>query len=456
MPAGRRGPSYACRECGHVELRWAGRCPACGAWNALEPESAPEPAPEPAAAGWPAERPQPLRAVDAAEAPRLGSGSAELDGVLGGGILPGSLTLVGGDPGIGKSTLALQCALHIAGAGGTVLYASGEESTRQIRLRADRLGPVPERLWAVGEADLDAVERSAEELRPVLLVVDSVQTARVPGAAGAAGSIVQVREAAGRLLRLAKSRSMAVFVVGHVTKDGLLAGPRVLEHVVDTVLYFEGDRHAQFRVLRAVKNRFGSTDELGLFEMGAAGLRDVPDASRLFLADRPRGAAGSVVMPALEGSRPLLVEVQALVTGSVSVPPRRAADGIDQRRVQLLLAVLEKRAGLRLGACDVFVKVAGGLAVPEPGADLALAVAVASSFRDRPADPGTVAVGEVGLAGEVRPVPRCEQRLREAEKMGFRRAIVPAGNATALAGAARLDVVGVGTVGEALAATLAG
>jgi DNA repair protein RadA/Sms len=447
--AGRRA-RFVCRECGHVELLWAGRCPACGAWNALEPEA--EPAVETPSS--PAERPRPLGSVDAADAPRLGTGSAELDRVLGGGILPGSLTLLGGDPGIGKSTLALQCALHVARGGGTVLYASGEESARQLRLRADRLGSVPEALWAVGEADLDAVERSAAELGPVLLIVDSIQTARVPGAPGAAGSVVQVREAAGRLLRLAKGRGTAVVVVGHVTKDGLLAGPRVLEHVVDTVLYFEGDRHAQFRVLRAVKNRFGGTDELGLFEMGAAGLRDVADASRLFLADRPHGASGSVVMPALEGTRPLLVEVQALVSGSFSVPPRRAADGIGERRVQLLLAVLEKRAGLRVGACDVFVKVAGGLSVPEPGADLALAVAVASSFLDRPADPALVAVGEVGLAGEVRPVARCDQRLREAEKMGFRRAVVPHGNAPAAGGG--LEVSAVRTVGEALAAALRG
>jgi DNA repair protein RadA/Sms len=415
-----------------------------------------EPAADAGAAAWaPGSRPVPVGEVAADAAPRFTTGSAELDRVLGGGVLPGSLTLVGGDPGIGKSTLALQCGLNVAASSGRVLYASGEESAQQVRLRAQRLGDLHPRLLVASETNLEAVEGHVRELEPVLLVVDSIQTAYTPGVASAPGSVAQVREGAARLLRLAKSRGVAVLVIGHVTKEGALAGPRVLEHIVDTVLYFEGDRHGPFRILRAVKNRFGSTDEIGLFEMRDAGLADVPDASRFFLSERTAAASGSVVVPTVEGTRPLLVEVQALVSGSGFTPPRRAADGIDQRRVQLLLAVLEKRAGLSLGNCDVYVKVAGGLWVQEPAVDLGLAVAIASSFRDRLADPDAVFLGEVGLAGEVRPVSRVEQRLREAEKLGFRRAVVPRGNLRSLASRPALQLAGVGTVREALEAALA-
>lgn len=401
-----------------------------------------------------AQDPLPLAAVSVQDAPRFSTGSAELDRVLGGGLLPGSLTLIGGDPGIGKSTLALQCSLHVASTRGRVLYATGEESAQQVRLRTDRLGIPAGDLFVASETDLDVIEQQAIGLGAALLVVDSIQTACVPELASAPGSVAQVREGAARLLRLAKAHGIAVFVIGHVTKEGVLAGPRVLEHIVDTVLYFEGDRHGAFRILRAVKNRFGSTNEIGLFEMRNSGLVDVPDASRFFLSERTAAASGSVVVPTVEGTRPLLVEIQALVTRSSFLPPRRAADGIDQKRVQLVLAVLEKRAGLPLGSCDVYVKVAGGLSVEEPAVDLGLAIAIASSLRDRPCDPATAVMGEVGLAGEVRPVSRLEQRLREAEKLGFRRAVVPRSNLGHVRVNSGVEVLGVAYLREALQALL--
>lgn len=450
---------YICQECGQESVRWLGKCPGCGNWNTLVEEAV---APQPALRAGispglsTGEKPVAIGDVEAEDAPRFPTGSGELDRVLGGGIVPGSFVLVGGDPGIGKSTILLQLAMRIAETHGKVLYVSGEESARQVRLRADRLGALSPQLFVVSETNLDVIEQHAVNMKPVVLIVDSIQTVFRPDLPSAPGSVTQVREAAAQLLRLAKSSGMSVFIVGHVTKEGSLAGPRVLEHIVDTVLYFEGERHASFRVLRAVKNRFGSTNEIGLFEMRDVGLIEVPNASELFLSERPLDVAGSVVVPSMEGTRPLLVEVQALVSASTFVSPRRTADGIDQNRVQLLIAVLEKRVGLLLGNHDAYVKVAGGVRIAEPAVDLGLAVALASSFRDQPPDPHTVVIGEVGLAGEVRAVSRVEQRIREAEKMGFRRVVLPRANLKNLAMKTTLQLQGVETVMEGLEASLNG
>jgi len=447
---------FVCQECGYESPRWMGRCPGCGAWNSLVEEPAARSGGS--GAGLPGlgsgERPVAIGEVPAEDARRLPTGSAELDRVLGGGIVPGAFVLVGGDPGIGKSTLLLQLAARVARDHGTVLYVSGEESARQIRLRADRLGTFHERLLVLAETNLEAIAQHAAAIQPVLLIVDSIQTVFTPDLPSAPGSVGQVRECAARLLRVAKGQNTAVFIVGHVTKEGAIAGPRVLEHIVDTVLYFEGERHASFRVLRAVKNRFGSTNEIGLFEMRDAGLVEVGNASQLFLAERPLEVAGSVVVPSLEGTRPLLVEVQALVSASTFVTPRRTADGVDLNRVQLIIAVLEKRVGLLLGNHDAYVKVAGGVRLAEPAIDLGLAVALASSFRDQPPDPQTVVAGEVGLAGEVRAISRIEQRIREVEKMGFTRMVLPRANLRSLSVKTHLELIGVETVMEGLEAAL--
>ena len=448
---------FVCQECGQESARWLGKCPGCGNWNTMVEEvvtAAPALKPGISPGLSMGDKPVSINKVDAEDLPRVPTGSDELDRVLGGGIVPGSFVLVGGDPGIGKSTILLQLAARIAQAHGTVLYVSGEESARQIRLRADRLATLSDRLMVLSETNMEMIDQQAQQLKPALLIVDSIQTVFKPDLPSAPGSVTQVRECAAQLLRLAKGQNVPVFIVGHVTKEGSLAGPRVLEHIVDTVLYFEGERHASFRVLRAVKNRFGSTNEIGLWEMRDAGLVEVPNASELFLSERPLDVAGSVVVPSMEGTRPLLVEVQALVSASTFVSPRRTADGIDQNRVQLLIAVLEKRVGLLLGSHDAYVKVAGGVRIAEPAVDLGLAVALASSFRDQPPNPRTVVIGEVGLAGEVRAVARVEQRLREAEKMGFKRAVLPQSNLKNLTIKTSMELIGVETVMEALGAAL--
>lgn len=401
-----------------------------------------------------ADPPQSICQVDAGDSPRVCTGIGELDRVLGGGVVPGSLVLMGGDPGIGKSTLLLQACERLAQAVGRVLYVSGEESARQIRLRADRLQVAAPELFVLAETNLSAIEGHVRTLQPRFLVIDSIQTVFRPEIETAPGSVTQVRECATQLLQLAKTRGIATFLVGHVTKEGNLAGPRVLEHIVDTVLYVEGERHASFRLLRAVKNRFGSASELGVFEMREAGLVEVHNASELFLAQRAEGVAGSVVLPCLEGSRPLLVEVQALVGSTPFANPRRTAIGVDLNRVSLMLAVLEKRAGLCLGSQDAFVKIAGGVRVEEPAADLGLALSLASSFRNVASDTSAVVFGEVGLTGEVRTVARVEQRLREAERLGFKRAILPAGNVSGLSVRTRLELFGVRSLAEALNAAL--
>ena len=453
---------FACQECGAQSPKWLGRCPECGAWNTLvEERQLPERATA-GAGGGPryslaaAAGPQLYAEIDTVVAERITTGVAEFDRVLGGGVVPGSLVLLGGEPGIGKSTLLLQAAAHFAKTIGPVLYSSGEESEHQIKSRGERLGVDPSKgsaaapLYILAETCLERILEEISRLRPAFVIVDSVQTVFSLKFQSAPGSIGQVRESATQLLFAAKGQNIPTFLVGHVTKDGNIAGPKALEHIVDTVLYFEGEKHHAHRVIRAVKNRFGAVSELGVFEMTGRGLRGVANPSELFLAERRAGAAGSAVLSCVEGSRPLLVEVQALVSSSTYGNARRMASGIDQNRLSLLLAVLEKRAGLNLGADDVFVNVAGGIAVDEPAADLAITGAVASSLRNRPIRAGTVVFGEVGLAGEVRGVSQAALRVREAAQMGFNRCIVPDGNCSPDDVPAGIELVGVKTVSEAL------
>ena len=418
--------THVCQSCGSAHPRWAGRCDECGAWNSLVEEAAASPA---AAAGGRAQgRRLELVALGGAATPppRLPSGIAELDRVLGGGIVAGAAILIGGDPGIGKSTLMLQAAAALAGQGRGVVYVSGEESLDQIRLRADRLGlgGAPIRLASATSAG-DVLATVDGPAAPDLLIVDSIQTMWVDGLEQAPGTVTQLRAAAQALIRFAKQRGTALLLVGHVTKDGQIAGPRVLEHMVDAVLYFEGERGHQFRILRAVKNRFGPANEIGVFEMSEAGLAPVPNPSALFLADREEGVAGSAVLAGMEGSRPLLVEIQALVAPSALATPRRAVVGWDGNRLAMLLAVLEARCGLVMSTRDVYLNVAGGLRVQEPAADLAVAAAIVSSELGRPVPASCVFFGEVGLAGEVRAVGHGEARLKEAGKLGFARAVMP-------------------------------
>jgi DNA repair protein RadA/Sms len=419
---------FACQECGAQFPRWAGRCQECGAWNSLVEET-----PSPTTEGRGADRPALTTGgtarlysdVDIAVAERLPTGISEFDRVLGGGIVPGSLVLLGGEPGIGKSTLLLQAAAWFAAHVGPVLYCSGEESEHQIKARGQRLGVGHAPLYLLAETCLERMLDEVKRLAPRLLVVDSIQTVFTTKLQSAPGSVAQVRESATTLLFTSKSANIPTVLVGHVTKDGLLAGPKTLEHIVDTVLYFEGERHHAHRVVRAIKNRFGAVSELGVFEMTGHGLRAVANPSELFLAQRPEGVPGSAVMCAIEGSRPILVEVQALVSTSSLGNARRVANGLDPARLALLLAVLEKRAGLALAGEDVYVNLAGGVAVEEPATDLAVVAAVASSFRNRPVRPSTVVIGEVGLAGEVRAIPQVALRLKEAAQMSFSRCVLP-------------------------------
>lgn len=417
--------TFLCQSCGYASPKWLGRCPDCHSWNTLVEETA-----EGVEKGWsfPGEAASeaiPIDAISLAESPRRPTRIGELDRVLGGGIVPGSLVLIGGDPGIGKSTLLLQALHHLARDGGRVLYVSGEESPGQIRLRGERLGISDKGLLVLAEISLETVIRSAREIRPSAMVIDSIQTIHTEDLSSAPGSVGQLRECAGRLMVFAKRSGIPVFIIGHVTKDGAIAGPRVLEHVVDTVLYFEGEKGHNHRVLRAVKNRFGSTDEIGVFEMRSEGLAEVANPSAFFLAERHERVCGSVIVGSMEGTRPLLVELQALVGSSALALPRRMAIGVDPNRVSLLLAVLDKVVGIHLHGHDVFVNVVGGLRLDEPGIDLGIVAAVVSSFREVPVDPKTVICGEVGLGGEVRTVRRIDGLIREAAAMGFGRVIIP-------------------------------
>ncbi len=449
----KRKTVYVCQSCGYDAVKWSGKCPGCGSWNTMTEEFIKDDAPRGLSIGSGAV-PVAIDSMEGDDTPRLTSGSPELDRVLGDGLMPGSLVLIVGEPGIGKSSLTLQIAAHGAKRGTPVLYVTGEESTRQIHLRARRLDAVVQDLYVLSETNLDEIQIAVAKMQPSMLIIDSIQTMYRPDIPSAPGSVSQVRESAALLLRLTKTMGMTTLVVGHVTKDGTLAGPRVLEHIVDTVLYFEGERNTHYRILRAVKNRFGGTNEVGLFEMRQQGLVDVPDASRVFLEERPFHVSGSVVVPTIEGTRPLLVEIQALVSPSPFIPPRRTSDSVDMKRIQLLLAVLEKRTGMHLGASDVFVKVAGGIEVDEPAIDLGLAIALASSHRDLPVEPDTVIMGEVGLAGEVRGVSRLDQRLREAERMGFKKAVIPRGNQKGESLDTRMELVWVSSLRQALEAVL--
>ena len=416
---------FQCTECGAAEPKWVGRCPACGEWNTLVEEvEAPPPAAPITAIGL-TERPVPIAEVDSTDWVPRPTGLDELDRVLSGGLVPGSVTLVGGEPGIGKSTLLLQAAASMTKSGGRALYVSAEESRQQVRLRAERLGTLAPDLWLASETALPNLVHQLDEVKPEVMVVDSIQTVYDPDLGSAPGSVAQVRECAHRLVRAAKEAGRATILVGHVTKDGALAGPRVLEHVVDTVLAFEGERHHALRLLRAVKHRFGPTSELGLFEMSDAGLQGVPDPGRLFLSDRQASAPGSVVVPTLEGHRPLLVELQALVAKSQLGTPRRTAQGLDAGRLAMIAAVLEERVGVQLSGGDVYALAVGGVRVVEPGADLALALAMVSSVTNAALPPDLVACGEVGLCGELRQVSQTGRRLGEAARLGFRRAVVP-------------------------------
>ena len=439
---------FACRECGHNSPKWLGKCPACGAWNSFAEEiDADSIRPSRRAALNEASKPARLSEVRALERSRVPTGINELDRVLGGGLVPGSVTLLGGEPGIGKSTVLLQAAAEVAASGRTVLYITGEESPQQVRLRAERLGALHPLLYLAAESSVPNVVRSIDGVGPELVVVDSIQTLSVPELASAPGSVAQVRECSHRLVQEAKQRGCAVVLVGHVTKEGNLAGPRVLEHLVDTVLAFEGDRHHALRLLRVVKHRFGSTQELGLFEMTEHGLVGVPDPSGLFLADRRVGVPGSVVVPTMEGARPLLVELQALAATSHLPSPRRSAQGVEQGRLSLVLAVLERRVQLPVANLDVYALAVGGVRVNEPGADLALGLAVASALRGRPAPPDLVACGEVGLGGELRQVAHTPRRLAEAARLGFKRAMVPYSAPQTVEG---IELMRVGTLADAI------
>ncbi len=458
---------FICQRCAESFLRWEGQCRNCGEWNSLVETIVREPSRSARATGSGLaesnQQPAGLAEIADADLPRLSLGIAELDRVLGGGLVPGSLVLVGGEPGIGKSTLLLQAAAGLSrGEHGAnrVLYATGEESPGQVRLRAARLGLLTgasgERVRVLAEHEVGRIVEVARAERPALVVVDSIQTATVDELDGAAGSVGQVRESALRLMELAKGDGIAVVLVGHVTKDGSIAGPKTLEHLVDAVVSLEGERFAALRLLRATKNRFGSTDEIGVFEMDDRGLMEVADPARAFLAGHPGSAPGSIVAPTLEGSRPILVEVQALTSQTSYGTPARKASGLDPNRLSLLIAVLGRRAGLGLGSHDVYANLAGGLAVMEPGLDLPLALAIASSFRDRQIARGTVAIGEVGLLGELRAVVGLERRLRETARLGFARALVPRPPAgMTLARIDGLEVVTVETLADAIKVALA-
>jgi DNA repair protein RadA/Sms len=448
---------FVCQECGSQSPKWLGRCAECGAWNSFVEERV-QPADAEATGHRYTSGPSGGAArlyseIEIEQSARMSTGIDEFDRVLGGGVVPGSLVLLGGEPGIGKSTLLLQAAANMAAMAGSVLYSSGEESEHQIKSRGERLNVGRAPLFLLFETCLERILDEMARVKPILVIVDSIQTVFSLKFQSAPGSIGQVREAATQLLFAAKGQNVPVFLVGHVTKDGSLAGPKALEHVVDTVLYFEGERHHSHRVVRAVKNRFGAVSELGVFEMTTNGLRPVPNPSKMFLAERPTSAPGSAVLCSVEGSRPILVEVQALVSSSTYGTARRMASGLDQQRLSLLLAVLEKRAGLNLAGDDVFVNVAGGMTVDEPSSDLGVLAAIASSFRNRIISPTTAMFGEVGLAGEVRGITQAALRVREAAQMGFRRCVMPAANidpAERRDADGSCELVGVRSVGEAL------
>jgi DNA repair protein RadA/Sms len=445
---------FVCTNCGSTSARYLGRCANCGQWGTLVEEKIQEPQNDRksrVSLDGRTAKVEKISAVTTEETTRVQTSLQELNRVLGGGVVPGSMVLIGGDPGIGKSTLLLQVSGQLADKG-RVLYVTGEESSRQVKLRADRLGVGGEDFYLYPETDMVAVKQQIDEIQPDFVVIDSVQTMQEPDVSSAIGSVSQIREVTADLLQIAKTNNITVFIVGHVTKEGAIAGPKILEHMVDTVLYFEGDMHHSYRILRAVKNRFGATNELGIFEMRDGGLREVENPSEIFLEERLDGATGSAVVVALEGSRPILVELQALVTPTVFGNAQRTATGLDRNRVSLLMAVLEKRANLLLQNQDAYLKAAGGVRLDEPAIDLAVAVALASSYHDQPTRPTDAFIGELGLTGEVRSVSQIEERLKEAKKLGFKRAIVPKNNLHGINFPDGLYVLGVTTLSEALKA----
>ncbi len=446
---------FVCQSCGYESPRWVGKCPNCSAWNSFVEEIVPSKEKgkvlSRGISGAP--RPLPITEIEVSPEPRISTRIPELDRVLGGGIVPGAVVLVGGDPGIGKSTLMMQMAAALGER--VVLYITGEESVQQIRLRAERLETKPgKNVLLLAETSLDLLDPLLQQAEPDAVIVDSIQTISHPDFESAPGTVSQVREATAFFGRFAKARGIPVFLVGHVTKEGVIAGPKVVEHMVDTVLQFEGDHHYAYRILRAMKNRFGSTNEIGIFEMHDGGLREVENPSQAFLAQRSYGTSGSTVVAGMEGSRPLLLEVQALVAPTSYGVPQRSATGFDARRLQMLLAVLERRAGFRVGQYDVFVNVAGGIRIDEPAADLGMAVAIVSSLKDLPVDSQTVVIGEVGLGGEIRTIHQVEKRIVEAAKLGFNRVVMPKSNGRARAVAGRMEVVEVESIDRAIAEML--
>jgi DNA repair protein RadA/Sms len=443
---------FACQNCGHQSRKWLGKCPECGEWNSLVEERAQPVKKGSARSNFNLRQVSalPFTEIEPQDDVRVPSGLDEFDRVLGGGIVPGTLVLIGGDPGIGKSTLLLQVADRLSHSGTTVLYVSGEESERQIKLRGERLRVEARNVYLLPETNLENIASEIDRLKPGAVIVDSIQTVFSSLLESAPGSVSQVREVAQQFLVLAKNRGVPVFLIGHITKEGSLAGPKALEHIVDTVLYFEGERHHNHRIVRATKNRFGAANEVGVFEMTGSGLVPVANPSQMFLQERPQNVAGSIVTVCMEGTRPMLVEIQALVSGTKYGTGRRMTQGVDQSRVALLIAMLEKRAGMQLTGDDVFVNVAGGLEVDEPAADLGLVTAIASSFKNVMIDPHTAVFGEVGLTGEVRGAMQAAVRAREAQALGFKKLVMPASNVNGLERLLGLRVVGVRSVDEAL------
>ncbi len=446
---------FVCQECGYTTPKTLGRCPGCKSWQSFaeEVETLITPSRQ-RGIGQASREPEPISQVTASEVERHLTGMLEFDRVLGGGIVPGSVVLIGGDPGIGKSTLLLQASDALSQNYGDVLYVSGEESVSQTKLRATRLGVTSDTLYVLCENNLEQIEKHIEAQKPKVVIIDSIQAVYLSSIQSAPGSVTQVRECTGHLLICAKNRNIPVFLVGHVTKEGAIAGPRILEHMVDTVLYFEGERHHIYRVLRAIKNRFGSTNEIGIFEMQNTGLVDVMNPSEIFLSNREEQVSGAVIVSSMEGTRPLLMEVQALVVPTNYSNPRNTAAGVDRHRIALLIAVLNKRVGIDVGDADVFVNITGGLHVDEPGIDLGVLMAISSSHRDIPVDRQTVIIGEVGLGGEIRPVTHVDRRIREAAKLGFKRAIFPEYNRKNLDIDVDIELVGVSDVYDSLGALL--
>ncbi len=443
---------FECQHCGYISPRYLGKCPQCSSWNSMVEEKIQDTSDRRVRTTLTGQKMQPTKLADVIPKKelRVKTELDELNRVLGGGVVPGSMVLLGGDPGIGKSTLLLQVSQQLAATGGKVLYVSGEESAEQIKMRAQRLGVVDNEFYLYAETDMHDISRAIENLEPDYVIIDSIQTMTQPDITSVAGSVSQVRETTAELLKIAKTNGIAIFIVGHVTKEGSIAGPRMLEHMVDTVLYFEGEQHQSFRILRAVKNRFGSTNEIGIFEMREGGLHEVANPSQVFLEERLAGATGSAIVVAMEGSRPILVEIQALVTPTMFGNAKRTTTGLDFNRVSLIMAVLEKRAGLLLQNQDAYLKAAGGVKLNEPAIDLAIAIGIASSYREKGTDATECFIGEIGLTGEIRRVNAIEQRVKEVQKLGFKKVYLPKNNLVNWEPPKGIEVVGVATINEAL------